>query len=101
MYNDDELEKEFLEELMQSYEFEEKFYDHLAGGQDYQIILYPDPETREFPSEKAVAMLKADAYKNKYKLLFKVQVGSDSIIYDSESGKLGIMPKDYKVGFEC
>ena len=98
---DDNMDEEFYEEFFKSYAFEEQFYNHLANGEEYQIILYPDPETREFPSEKAVAILKAEAYKNRYKLLFKVQIGNNSVIYDSESGKYGIMPDTNGIGFEC
>ena len=67
---------------------------------NYQIIYYPDPETDTFPTEKGIALVKADAYTKNEKILYQVVIGNDSVIFDPDTQKIGILPKIYSVGFE-
>lgn len=101
MSYEDDLDAEFIQELVESTEFEEKFYNYLAGSDKYQLILYPDPETKEFPTKETIAFLRATAYQNEEKLLYRTEIGNNSIIFSPENHRIGYSPADFLSSFEC
>jgi len=104
MFEDDDLEEfadafEDLEELEEHFNFEMKFYTHVAGTKNFDVIPYP--EGVEDLSPKHLKLLELNIKKEGKKVLYRVSHGKFATVYDNDTKKVGVLPEDNFLGFEC
>ena len=79
---------EYLEELSQ---FEDSFYEHLAGTNRLQIVPLQDEEG-EYLTEEALVAIKSECYKLGYTIIYQITKNNNDILFFCPtSKKLGVV----------
>ena len=92
----DDIVKEFNDLI----EFEHKFYEIVAGTTKFEIIDIPD-ETGYIPTQAERKILEAQYRAQGLKVLYRTVNKTVSIMYDKDTGLIGMTPNDELKGFSC
>ena len=96
---DPKLEND-MEQVEKEFEYEKAFYQAVTGKELFDVIPIPD-ESGYIPTAKELKLIQLEYKRQNIKVLFRISHGKYATVYDSETGKIGMMPEGDSKGFFC
>lgn len=99
-WDDDDYGVDLTEEDIENIQFEQLFYELIAGTSLIEVLPIPDVDGSVMSSED-LQSLQEECKKRKITVLYRISHGKVATIFDPKSLKVGVVPEFSFIGFPC